>query len=40
MVAKHSEFGKYQKGEDKIICTYNNVDEAKEAIMKKRNSMK
>jgi hypothetical protein len=29
------EFGKYQKGEDIIACTYDNADKAVEAILKR-----
>ena len=27
--------GKYQEGEDKIVCTYQNADKAVEAILKR-----
>ena len=34
MVAKN-EFGKYQKGEDTIACTYENADKAVASILKR-----
>ena len=30
-----SEFGRYQKGEDVIACTYPNADKAVKAILKR-----
>jgi len=35
MATKQSEFGKYQKGEDIIACTYENADKAVASILKR-----
>jgi len=34
-MSKTNDFGKYQKGEDVIECTYDNADKAVKSILKR-----